>query len=352
MRSRGSLTSKNMDKKINVEISTGIILRTIVILLALGVLYLVRDILALLFVTVIIVSVLNPIVNYLHKKRIPRPLGVLAIYLILFLIIGIAISFLIPPAVNQIKDFTQNLPAYTQNISGFTQKISNFFQTQHIAYGNEQIFSDITSKLPTISGGIFSTTVGILSGLFTVIVILVLAFYMMTVEDGIRNFIVFITPEKHKEYAGDLVTRMEIKIGKWMNGQLIIMLLVFILDFIGLWLVGVPYSLILAIIAALFELIPFIGPTIGSIPGIIIGFTISPLLGFSTVLIYLLVQQIESNIIVPQVMKRTVGLNPIAVILVLLVGAKLGGLLGVVLSVPAATAISVFVEDLFKDRMA
>ncbi|MCX6763479.1 MAG: AI-2E family transporter [Candidatus Moranbacteria bacterium] len=339
-----------MEKKFNVEISVGIILKTILVLLMLWFLYLIRDVLALLFIAVIIVSVLNPMVNFLKRKHIPRSIGVAIIYVILFLIISILVSSLIFPAMNQARDFSQNWPVFAENVSNFFGKITGFFQTQHINFGSEQIFGELSSKTSSISGGIFSTTVGVFSGFVSTIVVLVLAFYMLVKENGIRHFVVFVTPEKYKEYAGNLTSKIEDKIGKWVQGQLAVMIIVAMLVFIGLWAVGVPYALFLAIIAGLLEIVPFIGAIVSSVIGIILGFTVSPVVGISAAIVYIIIHQVEGNILVPQIMKKVVGLNPIAVILVLMIGAKLGGVLGIVLSVPIATAASVFIEDLFKDK--
>jgi len=128
----------------------------------------------------------------------------------------------------------------------------------------------------------------------------------------------------------------------------VLMFAIFILTFLGLTVLGVPYALSLAIIAGLLEIIPYIGPMLSAIPAIIIAFTVSPLTGFLVLVLYVLIQQFENHIIVPQVMRRAVGLHPVAVILALLIGFKLGGVLGAILAVPVATAISVFVGDLFE----
>ena len=115
-------------------------------------------------------------------------------------------------------------------------------------------------------------------------------------------------------------------------------------------LLGIPYALVLAIFAGLMEIVPYVGPIISAIPGIILGFTISPLTGFLTIFMYILVQQFENHVITPQIMKKAVGLNPIAVILAIFVGAKLAGILGAILAIPVATAVSIFVSDIFKDK--
>ena len=129
-------------------------------------------------------------------------------------------------------------------------------------------------------------------------------------------------------------------------GQLFVMLIIFALDAVGLYLVGVPYALILGIFAGLLEIIPYVGPIISAIPGVILGFMVSPTTGLLALLVYCIAQQFEGNVVVPRVMKKAVGLNPIAIILALLIGAKLGGILGVILSIPVATAVGLFIRDI------
>lgn len=330
-----------------IEISPRIIFSTILIILGLWFLYAVRDVIALLFVAVIVFSILDPLVDFLERKKINRSLGVALIYVVFFAILGTAFSFLIPPLVNQAKDFSEKLPEYSQNLQNSFVGIDNFFETQHIALDTQKIVNDIVSRLTNFSGNIFSTTIGFFSGFISILVVLALAFYMTATKDGIKNFIVLLTPEQYKEYAASSVIKIKEKIGKWMQGQLLLMFIVFILDFIGLSIIGVPFALILAIFAGLMEIIPYFGPIVSAIPGMILGLTISPLTGILAGVVYFLVQQLENHVITPQVMKKAVGLNPIAVILAILVGIKLGGLAGAILSIPIATAAGVFLGDFF-----
>ena len=129
-----------------------------------------------------------------------------------------------------------------------------------------------------------------------------------------------------------------------------VMLIIFILDSIGLYLVGVPYPLILGLFAGVMEIVPYVGPVISGIPGVILGFLISPTTGFLALLVYFIAQQFEGNVVVPLVMKKAVGLNPITVILALLAGAKLGGFLGVILSIPVAAAVGLVIGDIMEHQ--
>jgi predicted PurR-regulated permease PerM len=151
-----------------------------------------------------------------------------------------------------------------------------------------------------------------------------------------------------------LVNRMQGKIGLWIRGQLILSLIIFSLTFLGLSILGVNYALVLALIAGLTEFVPYLGPTIAAIPAIFLAFTQSPMLALFVLALYYIIQMVENHIIVPKLMQKVVGLNPVISIMVLLVGFKLAGILGAILAIPVVTIASVFLKDLFekKDRMS
>jgi predicted PurR-regulated permease PerM len=338
-----------LDKR-TVDISTGIIFRTILIVLGIWLLYLIRGIIAILFVSLIIAAAIDPAVTWMTKKKIPRSFAVLIIFIILFLIIGLLISFLVPPIVSQFRGFVQDLPAHfeklTQTFSGF----DFYFQSQGISFDSKNFLNNLTNDFSQSSGEIFSTTVGIFNGIISFIAILSLAFYLSVKEEGMGNFLSSIIPGEHQQYVVSLAERIRDKIGKWLQGQLFLMLVIFILDYIALSLLGIPYALFLAIFAGVLEVVPYIGPIISAVPGVLLGFLISPITGLMALAAYVIVQQFENHVIVPQIMKKAIGLNPVTVILALLIGAKLGGVLGAVLAVPLAAAGSVFVKDLLSKK--
>jgi predicted PurR-regulated permease PerM len=336
-----------MIEKNTINISTGIVFRTILILIGLWFLYFIRDIVALLFISIILVAAMDPIIYRLHRMKVPRSIGVFIVYFCLLALVGMAGSFLFPPLVSQVKEFTQKLPEIVLNLDNSFRGINTFFQPQHIAVSTQSLLADMGKYLAGSSSDIFSATVGVFSGFVAAAIVLVMTFYMAVKEDGIKNFIVSITPEKHKHYAGSLVLRIQRKISRWVLGQLSLMLIVFAMDFVGLLILGIPYALILSVFAGIMEIIPYVGPIVSVIPAVIVGLTVSPFSGMMVLILFVLVQQFEGHIIIPQVMKKAVGLHPIAVILALLIGLKLGGVLGALLSIPIATAISVFVGDIF-----
>jgi predicted PurR-regulated permease PerM len=279
------------------------------------------------------------------KRKIARSFGVIIIYVALLVLVGVLVSFLIPPLVSQFSSFMQNLPAYNETFSKTFIGIEQYALSYGIQFNSHEFFQNMTGNFFQSSSKLFSTTVGVFSFFISILVVLALTFYMSVKEDGMNKFLVSVTPALHHEYVISVSDRIKSKIGKWMFGQIILMLIIFVLDFTALSIFRIPYALILAMLAGLLEIVPYLGPIISATLASLIGFLISPMTGLIVLAVLTIIQQTESHIIVPQVMNKAVGLNPVVVILVLLIGAQLGGVLGAILSVPIATSLSVFVGD-------
>ncbi|EKE12011.1 MAG: protein of unknown function UPF0118 [uncultured bacterium] len=335
-----------MYEKKTTDISTGFIIRTIAIILGLWFLYLVRDIVALFFLSVILTATLDPVIDWMNKRRVDRSFGIIIIYFALFLIIGLFVSFATPPLVSQFKNFAQNLPEYSASFADTFAGIEKYALSYGITFDSHNFLQNMTGNLFQSSSQFFGATVGVFSFFISLLVILALTFYMSVKEDGMNKFLVSITPENHHEYVISVADRIKLKIGKWLGGQILLMLIIFVLDFVALSIFNIPYALALALLAGLLEIVPYLGPIISASLASLVGFFISPMTGLIVLGVLTVIQQMESHIIVPQIMKKAVGLNPVVVILSLLIGAKLGGTLGAILAVPIATSIGVIIGDL------
>ena len=166
------------------------------------------------------------------------------------------------------------------------------------------------------------------------------------------RFIRSVTPSAYQPYLVQMMRRLKAKLGSWLRGQLLLMLIIGVLVYIGLKLLGAEYALVLALWAGLTEIIPYVGPILGAIPAIFLAFSDSPLQALLVAALYLVVQQLENNLIVPMVMKRTVGLNPVVSIVAIAIGAKLGGVIGAVLAIPLVVSLGVFLSDFFDKRLS
>jgi predicted PurR-regulated permease PerM len=329
-----------------IDISTKIVIKTTAVILGLLFLYLARDILALFFLSIILTATLDPAIDWMSRKKIPRPLGVFIIYIALFLMIGILVSLIIPPLVSQFKNFTQDLPAYSERLSEFFTGIEQYAQSYGIVFNSHDFLQNIVGNFFQSSGKIFSTTVGVFTFFISILVILALTFYMSVKENSMNGFLTLVVPKNNQQQVLAIADRIKEKIGKWLAGQLLLMLIIFILDFVALSIFHVPYALILALLAGILEIVPYLGPIISATLASLIGFLISPVTGLIILGVLTIIQQLESHIIVPQLMKKVVGLNPVVVILALLAGAKLGGTLGAILAIPIATTVGVVIEDM------
>jgi len=337
-------------RSVNVSISTLTILKIVLVVIALFFVYLVKDILVVLFVSLVLASALDPLVSLLQRRKIPRGVGIILIYFILFITIGLVLYLIIPPIIRQVNDLSESLPYYLEKIT-FGFSALKEYTSQHGLFDNiKNSLGSFNSGLEKAAGGVFSTVSGIFGSIFSFFLVLVITFYMVVEENAMKKIIWSVVPEEYQPYTLRLVGRMQKKIGFWIQGQLILSVIIFALTFAGLSILGVNYALVLALIAGLTEFIPYLGPTIASIPAIFLAFTQSPMLALFVLVLYYIIQLVENNVIVPKLMQKMVGLNPVVSIVVLLVGFKIAGVVGAIMSIPVATAVGVFLKDLFDSR--
>ncbi|PLX21043.1 hypothetical protein C0584_04645 [Candidatus Parcubacteria bacterium] len=326
------------------------IAKVLIALVLFFVLYVIRDILAVLFVSLILASAVDPWVDWMQEKKIPRGVGILVIYLVMFGVVSTVILLLIPPISTQISELTTNYPQISEKMS------SGFDLVKQYSLGGSSFQDFISSKsdfpgLAKAAEGVISGIVDIFGGVFGFFLVLVITFYMVVEEDSLKKIIWSISPAKNQVYVMRLVTRMQKKIGLWLRGQIILSFIIFLLTYIGLLILNVKYALILAIIAGLTEFIPYLGPMLAAIPAMFLAFTQGGAVFMAFVgILYYIIQLVENNIIVPKLMQKVVGLNPIVTLAALMIGFKLAGVVGMILSIPVTTAINVFLKDVFDKK--
>lgn len=328
-----------MDKEhIIFEISYASLLRLALVFLGILFLWQIRDILILLFIVLVIVAALSPIIDA-WSKHMNRILAITLLYISLILVITALGLIVFPPLIVQLQELSRTLPIYIDRI---LPSISN---VRELINMSQQGLTDIAQQLSTLTSSIFTATLGFFSGLIALVTIIVLSFYLLLEEHGTKKFVLDYLPLENREQVVLIAQKIGRKMGGWLRGQLLLGLIIGIIDGIGLSLLGVDYALTLGVWAGATEIIPYVGPILGAIPGVILAFSKSPLLGVLALAFYVIVQQIEGNVLVPKVMQKTVGLSPVIIIIALLIGAKLDGLLGIVLSIPAAAAIGVLFSE-------
>lgn len=330
-------------QKITINISTITLVKIVIFGLLLLTLYAVRDIVLILIVSVVLASALDPLVEWLYRKaKFPRGLSVILVYLIF---IGLAVTivyFLVPPMVDQFKQLATRLEGFRTEISERASSVARFLDQTGITSG----FSNLGQSFARFTSNILQTTVGVFSGIIQVIAVLAITFYLISSESGLKNFVKSLVPYKHQAYAVALTDKIQTKIGRWLLGQFILSGFIFLLTFIGLSILGVKYALALALLAGLLEIVPYLGPILSAVPAVFLAFVQSPPLALFVVVLYLIIQQFENYVLVPKVMGRTVGANPVVILVAVLVGFQIAGILGMLLAVPIVAAAGVFFSDL------
>lgn len=316
-----------------IDISHRTIIFFVLFLISLWVIYLVRDLLIILFVSIIFVSALSPLVRYLTKFRLPKALSITLTYIIIVIVVAGLLVSMIPPLIEQSSKLVIAAPSL----------LAQFFNITNI---DKSVFS---SEVTSISKNLFSITLSLFDNFLTIVFILVLTFYMLLDQDNLETRVASLFKDKEERVRRSIV-KIEEKLGAWLQGQLILSLVIGILSYIGLTIFGIPYALPLAMIAGILEVIPVIGPIISALPAIFVALTISPFLSVIIGVMYLVIQQMENHLIVPQVMKRAVGLNPLIVILAIAIGGRLLGIAGALLAVPMAVVIQIIAAEIIEGR--
>lgn len=315
-----------------IEISHKTIIFTVLFLLFLWFLFSIRDIILGLFVALLIMAILNPLVTRLTKFRVPRALSIFLSYVLVFGVFGVAIASIVTPLVNETAGFVNNLPKYLENIG-------------LVSFLGEQTMRDLLTQMVSIPGQVFKVGISVFSNLVLTLGSLVFAFYLLLARNKLNDQLSGFFGEEKSNYFGKVIDKLEMRLGSWARGELILMFVIGLATFIGLKLLGIPYALPLAILAGILEIIPSLGPVIAAIPSIIVGLGISPVVGLAAAALALLVQQLENYLLVPKIMEKSVGVSPIATLLSLAIGAKIAGIVGIMISVPILITLQVLLKE-------
>ncbi len=331
----------------SVTIKTSTVLKVIGVLIALWFLWLVRDILALLIVALFLAALMHPAVRWGSKYKIPKGVMVILIYLFLFGLLAASFALIIPTLIPQLGQLAETF-GVAQYVKGSLNEFLAAFSFDSILTGNlASNIAALQSQFSSAAEGLYGTLLEVFGGLAGLAVVLVMAFYMVAEEkDAVRAFHNLV-PKKYQDFIAKLLSHVEEKIGRWLTGQLALSFLIGVLYFIGLLFLGLPGALALALFAGFTEFIPYLGPILGGIPIVIVALSISPFTALLALILVVVIQQLENQVIVPKLMQKAVGLNPLISIVALLIGAKLFGVVGALLAIPVATAISVILNEVY-----
>ncbi len=334
----------------HVEIGTKILFRTILVLAGLYALYLLRDVVLLILFAILTAAALSPAIARIKRFGLSRTAAVIVAYVLLLFCGTLLLSVFLPLFFSEVKEFLRSWPEYLRRLDTLLTGIQAYLNPLGIEFEKEQFFNGIENDFSVWLSGIVATTLGLFQSFIHLIGYFFLSLYLSLEEKGIEKFFLLLTPRQYHEHALSIASRMQGKVSQWLFGQMLLMLIAFAMYYVGLSIIGVPYALAIAFFGGLMEILPYIGPLLAAIPAVLVGLLVSPALGIAALAFYVVAHQIEAHIIAPQVMKRSASLNPVAFIIAVLIGAELGGPLGIVLSVPITMILSVFVEDILVKR--
>lgn len=326
-----------MEKK-PFEITWSSLWRIFFMLLLVVIFILAKEALIILFLAIVISSALDAPVSYLESKKIPRILGALMIYLIVLAILSLVLYTIVPIAFLELKDLLGNFDKL--NIPALGD-----FNTSQILNHLEKGVGNLADTLLSGSASLFDVVASIFGGVVFIVATFILSFYLVVGRSGVEQFLRAILPAAHEERAVDIYLRVRKKLGLWLHGQIILSLIVGLVTAFGLLILGVKYSLLLGVLAGIFEVVPYVGPIFSGFLAFMIATDASLKLGIYVIALFIIIQQIESHFLVPIVMRKTVGLHPVVVVVSLLAGAQIAGFIGVLLAVPVAVVLQEIVEE-------
>jgi len=321
-----------------IEISSKTIIFTVFFLIALQLVWILRDLIFSLFIGFIIMSALKPFANFFHERKIPRFIASALVYLVFVGVFLELLNIIFPPLINESAALIKNFPAIMRSLS--LQKYQ-FIDINPVV----QFLPNMTGQFFDLAKGLFSNTVFVITTLF-------FGFYFLLEHKLIRKTAAGFFNQEKKEQIFMIADKVEKRMSNWFWGELTLMIVVGFLTFIGLNLIGIKYSLPLAVLAGLLEAIPNLGPLISAIPMALIGFSQNNFSGFAAIALAFVVQQLENNLIVPFVMRKVVGMNPIITLMALIIGGRLAGIAGVFLAIPTTLFVETILTDVVKKTPA
>lgn len=318
--------------------------RTIVFtILFLGLIWLVIQILPIitgLFIAILLMTALNPVVNTLVRFRIPRLAAILFVYLVFVGLLVGGLTSIVPPLVEQTGKLAERLPVVFDDAGAWLEGVG-------IKGVNGELVANQLAQVGSLPANIVRFALSLFSNMIAVFSVLVITFYLLFERRNLDKYLGLLFGQNKIHEAKRFVLRIESTLGGWVRGELTLMFIIGLMDYIGLLLLGIPYALPLAILAGLLEIVPVIGPVVSAVPAVLLALTMSPFMALATVALYFLVQQLENNLVVPKVMEKATGVNPLITILVIAIGARLAGVAGALLAVPVFLVLQVVAIEIF-----
>lgn len=325
-----------------VVISRSTIIFTVVFLLSLYFVFQIRDVLGLAFVAFIFTVAINPATKKVQRFfKFSRLVSIVSTYLFVVTALFTTFALLLPPLITELGGLLRyvDLPGLQNELQSFKFSITEL--------GN------IAERVGSSATALFTFLSSTFEGLFTVFTLIMMSLFMLIERDSLKKRLqFFFSNEKQVEKALGFMDETELQLGGWIRGQAIMMIIIGVVNYIGLSLLGIPYALPLAILAGMLEILPNLGPVLAAIPAILIAFVvISPWMALVVLVFYVVVQQLESNVLYPKVISETADVSPLVAILSILIGYTLSGIAGAFIAVPTFILLRVFFQIYLQERM-
>ncbi|CAH0119063.1 Putative transport protein YhhT [Paenibacillus sp. CECT 9249] len=315
--------------------------------LIVGVYDFLKAVLAPFIIAMIISYVLNPIVGLLKDRKVPRTMAVLLIYAVFLTTMTVIIMNLIPMFMKQLQELNEHIPELTMRAQSIVEDLNQSFLPQGVRTGIMKWTVQLENKLAQSISDFMNNIGATLNVLFIAFIIPFLIFYILKDFDVFERTALKYVPKSHRKHTVMLLKDIDEALGNYIRGQFIVCFIIGILAYLGYWIIGMPYPLLLAAVVAICNIIPYLGPFLGAAPAIIMASTISLKMVLLVALVNMICQILESNVISPQVVGRTLHLHPLLIIFALLVGGEIAGVIGLILAVPFFAAMKVILQHIF-----
>ena len=306
-----------------------------------------KSVLAPFIVSIIIAYVLNPVVSMLAGRRVPRSIAVLLIYAFFLTCLAVILMNIVPILIRQLQELNEHMPELVSGVQHLTDKMDNQFLPPTLRTGMNGWFDQVEQRITQSIAGFIDNIGATLNMIFNIFIVPFLIFYMLKDFEVFERTVVAYLPRSKRKSIVSVFKEIDTALGNYVRGQFIVGVIVGLFAYTGYRMVGMPYALVLSSIVAIFNIVPYLGPFLGAAPAVIMASTLSIKMVLLVALVNFLCQLLESNVVSPQVVGRTLHMHPLSIIFALLVGGKLAGIVGLIVAVPVFAVLKVILQHVF-----
>ncbi len=333
-------------QKVQINITVSTLLKILAVAAGVFLVWKAWQVIFIILAALFLAALIQPVADWAHGYKIPRGVTVILTYIFGFGLLALTVSLMVPTLIEQALKLGPIFGARWHTIQDVAGSVQSFAVQYDLL--PESGFASIQTQLAEAVSKLLKTLTGIFGGIAAFVIVLVITFYLVAQDQKAKTLVNDWVTKKHQKFVLKLINELQAQMSKWFMGQVTLSLIIGVMVYIVLQILGVEGALVLALFAALLEFIPYLGPILSSIPIIFVAFTQNPLLALLALVALIVIQQLENHIIVPKVMQKAVGLNPLVSIISMLIGARLFGVIGALLAIPFATALMVVIKEVRK----